>query len=161
MRQGVQDGVPTRGEQAVDGPGLGGLMAAGWDAGADGLVERELEAGQEARSPHWRLDKRAGLGDYAGGCGWTAATTSTAWDSGKAGAGMVAVSSTVGDLLIAANEYVPRRIDNGCLCELTATNRIEPRWRGTPGGEGTLLAAPVAACMVLLISIHRSVCRRG
>jgi hypothetical protein len=102
VRQGVQDGVPTRGEQAVDGPGLGGLMAAGWDAGADGLVERELEAGQEARSPHWRLDKRAGLGDYAGGCGWTAATTSTAWDSGKAGAGMVAVSSTVGELLIAA-----------------------------------------------------------
>jgi hypothetical protein len=75
VRQGVQDGVPTRGERAVDGPGLGGLMAVGWDAGAYGLVERELEAGEEARSPHRRLDKRAGLGDYAGGYGWTAATT--------------------------------------------------------------------------------------
>jgi hypothetical protein len=53
VRQGIQDGVPT----------LRGLMAAPRDAGADDQVERELEAGGEARSPHQRLDKRAGLGD--------------------------------------------------------------------------------------------------
>ena len=33
--------------------------------------------------------------------------------------------------------------------------------RAAEGSESTLLAAPVAACMVLLLSIYRSVCRQN